>query len=243
MEIRYYKKNDEIKTYEDWERVFRSAKPKDWEEGRSAQSLAFYMMKNDGFEKLKQQVGEALNEQIVEIEKATIEGRVAFDNYNHSREHDLAIMAKTKSGKSVFVGIEAKVDESFGSGTIHQYQTNAVKKNINSKVPERVKLLRMYFPKNLSEDCFNSLQYQLATATAGTLCAKTDDNKDFDMYVFMVLVFKTEKYDAKKGQKNKIAFDKYIQALQEQQGTNKYVCKVKGKQFAIVYVSMDLKAQ
>ena len=114
MEIRYYQKEDVIETYADWERVFSAAKPKDWKKGRSAQSLAAFMMKKDGFACIRSLVGEAIGKPIDEIEKVTIEGRVAFDNYNHSREHDLAVVARTESNQSVFIGVEAKVDESFG---------------------------------------------------------------------------------------------------------------------------------
>ena len=130
MEIRYYKKNEEIKTYADWERVFKAAKTKDWKEGRSAQSLADFMMRKNGFESVRQYVGEATQTPAGEIviEKATVEGRIAFDDYNHSREHDLAIEARTKSGKTIFIGVEAKVDESFGSNTIEQYRNSSYKK-------------------------------------------------------------------------------------------------------------------
>ena len=60
MEIKYYNKKEEISTYADWERVFKTAKPKDWKEGRSAQSLAHFMMQENGFENLKQYVGETI---------------------------------------------------------------------------------------------------------------------------------------------------------------------------------------
>lgn len=235
MEIRYYQKEDVIETYADWERVFSAAKPKDWKEGRSAQSLAAFMMEKDGFACIRSLVGEAIGKPIDEIEKVTIEGRVAFDNYNHSREHDLAVVARTKSNQSIFIGVEAKVDESFGSNTIKQYETAALKKNKNSKVPARIKGLKEYFPK-AKDDEFQKLQYQLATATAGTLCAKTDKNSDFDYYVFMVLVFETNLYNPEKGQKNKKAFDLFLNAIgAEKSAENTYECKVKDKPFTLIY--------
>lgn len=235
MEIKYYRKNGVIKTYADWEQVFTTAKPKDWEVGRSAQSLAAFMTKKDGFACVKSLVGEAIGKPIDEIEKVTIEGRVAFDNYNHSREHDLAVVARTESNQSVFIGIEAKVDESFGSNTIKQYETAALKKSKNSKVPARIKGLKEYFPK-AKDDEFQKLQYQLATATAGTLCAKTDKNSDFDYYVFMVLVFKTSLYNEDNGEKNRNAFDSFIDAIKaEELGKSIYKSTVKEKTFIIIY--------
>ena len=235
MEIRYYRKEDVIKTYADWERVFSAAKPKDWKEGRSAQSLAAFMMGKDGFACIRSLVGEAIGKPIDEIEKVTIEGRVAFDSYNHSREHDLAVVARTESNQSVFIGVEAKVDESFGGSTIIQYETSARKKSKNSKVPARIKGLKEYFPKAKDDD-FQKLQYQLATATAGTLCAKTDKNSDYDYYVFMVLVFETNLYNPEKGQKNKKAFDLFLNAIgAEKSAENTYECTLKDKPFTLIY--------
>ena len=235
MEIRYYQKEDVIETYADWERVFSAAKPKDWKKGRSAQSLAAFMMKKDGFACIRSLVGEAIGKPIDEIEKVTIEGRVAFDNYNHSREHDLAVVARTESNQSVFIGVEAKVDESFGGNTIKQYETAALKKSKNSKVPARIKGLKEYFPK-AKDDEFQKLKYQLATATAGTLCAKTDKNSDFDYYVFMVLVFETNLYNPKKGNKNRKAFELFLNAIgAEKSAENTYECTLKDKPFMLIY--------
>lgn len=235
MEIKYYRKNGVIKTYADWEQVFTTAKPKDWEVGRSAQSLAAFMMEKDGFACIRSLVGEAIGKPIDEIEKVAIEGRVAFDNYNHSREHDLAVFARTKSNQSVFIGVEAKVDEPFGSKTINQYETDALKKNKNTTVPARIKGLKDYFPK-ADDDVFQNLQYQLATATAGTLCAKTDKSSDYDFYVFMVLVFKTSLYNGAKGQKNKKAFELFLNAIgAKESAENIYGCTVKGKSLKIIY--------
>lgn len=241
MEIKYYRKNGVIKTYADWEQVFTTAKPKDWEVGRSAQSLAAFMMKKDGFACVKSLVGEAIGKPIDEIEKVTIEGRVAFDNYNHSREHDLAVVARTESNQSVFIGVEAKVDEPFGSKTINQYETDALKKNKNTTVPARIKGLKDYFPK-ADDDVFQNLQYQLATATAGTLCAKTDNNSDFDYYVFMVLVFETNLYNPKKGNENRKAFESFINAIKaEDFGESIYKCTVKEKPFIIIYKELIME--
>lgn len=242
MEIRYYKKNEEIKTYADWERVFKAAKPKDWKEGRSAQSLADFMMRKNGFESVRQYVGEAIQTPAGEIviEKATVEGRIAFDDYNHSREYDLAIEARTKSGKTIFIGVEAKVDESFGSNTIEQYRNSSTQKNPNSTVPSRIDGLKSYFPKN-KENEFEKLQYQLATATAGTLRAQTASKTDFDVYVFMVLVF-TDNSDAKKREKNKKAFALFLNAIAAQElCKDTYQCESRGK--TLIIIDKDIKTE
>lgn len=237
--IEYFGEKEAIETYDEWERIFKEVKPKHWKEGRSAQSLADFMMKKDGFACVKNLVGKAIGKPLYEIEKVTIEGRVAFDDNNHSREHDLAVVARTESNQSVFIGVEAKVDESFGS-TIKQYETAARKKSENSKVPSRIKGLKEYFPK-AKDDVFQNLQYQLATATAGTLCAKTDQKSDYDFYVFMVLVFKTSLYNDTKGKKNKMAFELFLNAIgakaigAKESAENIYGCEVKGKSLKIIY--------
>lgn len=242
MEIKYYKKNEEIETYADWERVFKAAKPKDWKEGRSAQSLADFMMRKNGFESLRQYVGEAIQTPKGEIviEKATIEGRVAIDDYNHSREHDLAIEARTKSGKAIFIGVEAKVDESFGSKTVEQYRKSSIKKNPNSTVPCRIDGLKTYFPENKEKE-FEKLRYQLATATAGTLCAQTASKTDFDVYLFLVLVF-TDNCEAKKREKNKNAFALFLNAIAAQElCKDTYKCESRSK--TLIIIDKDIRTE
>ncbi len=240
MKIKYYNKKDEINTYADWERVFKTAKPKDWKEGRSAQSLAHFMMQENGFENLKQYVGEAIQtpKDEIEIQKVTIEGRIAFDNYNHSREHDLAIEARTKSNKTIFIGVEAKVDEPFGSKTIEQYRKSAINKNTNSTVPCRIDGLKTYFPKD-KEPEFEKMQYQLATATAGTLCAQTAEKTDYDFYIFMVLVF-TDNCDAKKKEENINAFVLFLNAIAAQElCEDTYKCESNNK--TLIIINKDIK--
>ena len=71
----------------------------------------------------------------------------------------------------------------------------------------------------------NLFKTMVATATAGTLCAKTDKNSEYDFYVFMVLVFKTSLYNDAKGKKNKSAFELFLNAIgAEKSSENIYKC-------------------
>lgn len=235
MKINYYQDPNPIKDFNDWDGVFSNHKSKDWKPCRSAYSLAEYMMQHDGFNQVIKMASNAIGDSITAIDTATIEDQVAFDAFYHKREHDLTIVAQTASKKSVFIGIEAKVDEPFGNDTVENYRTDSVIKNSNSKVPERISDLRKYVPQETSDADFGKLRYQLLTATAGTLCAK-DNNNDYDYYIFMVLVFKTKSYDQDRGDENKKDFNSYIDAMQAvSKGDGVYKCVSNGKNLTIIY--------
>lgn len=241
MEIRYYRKEKEIKEYSDWENTFKAAKPKHWKEGKSAQSLADFMMQKKGFESVRQFVGEAIQtpKKEIEIDIVTIEGQVAFDCYKHSREHDLTIEARTQSNKTIFIGVEAKVDEPFGNESIKQYRERSKNKNPNSNVPCRIDGLKTFFPENKKKE-FEELKYQLATATAGTLCAQTSSKTNFDFYVFLVLAF-TDNCSTKNNEKNKNDFNQFLETIAAQKlCEDTYKCIINGKTFIIIY--KDIKS-
>ena len=111
---------------------------------------------------------------------------------------------------SLFVGIEAKVDERFGSGTVCQMYRSAGEKRIktpSSKVAARIEgLLSNYFSEE-SEPCdsrFSEVGYQLLTGTAGTVATQVD------FVVFYVMVFKTGLYDPVKGRDNRLDYERFI---------------------------------
>jgi len=103
--------------------------------------------------------------------------------------HDVALFGKVQSGKSIFVGVEAKVDESFGPSVHDAYLKAKAKQiaGISTNAPERIeKLLAMHFSEpNIS---MFDVRYQLLYATAGTIAAGTD------ISVLYVIVFKTAMY-------------------------------------------------
>jgi len=103
--------------------------------------------------------------------------------------HDLAIFGKTATGKTVFVGVEAKVDEPFGA-TVHDVYLTAKAKQMageSTNAPERIEaLIKLHFPK--PDISVFDIRYQLLYATAGTLAAGAD------VSVLFVVVFKTPLY-------------------------------------------------
>ena len=197
------------KDIQDWgDKVFTpdTKKAKDWKDGRSAKALAEFMLK-DGEEIIKEEVVKLLREEI-EFSYAIPELEVKFDDYaGKGRVHDLGIYGKTKSGNSIFIGVEAKVDESFGNTVSQQYKyaENAYIKNNASKAKKRIEdLLENNSIDSEPQNC--NLRYQLLYATSGTVAVEAD------ISILLVLVFKTDKYNEDKGLKNDKDFKDFIKA-------------------------------
>ena len=131
MKIEY--KGTPVRSIIDWEKiVFKSEnKKKHWESGRSDYSLADFILNKNGVELIKSEVVEVLKEDVI-FDVAYPEYEVRFDNFGKGREHDLGIYGETDSGKTVFIGLEAKVDEAFGD-TISTAYLNAKIKELNGE--------------------------------------------------------------------------------------------------------------
>lgn len=108
-------KGQTIETMAEWKRLYDSPRTKhQWKEHRSAYSVAEFILNRNGAEALRARVSDAIGE-TVQFERNTPEMEVRFDQFGRGRMHDLGISGKSASGKSVFVGVEAKVDEPFGA--------------------------------------------------------------------------------------------------------------------------------
>ena len=173
----------------DWAKLYDSPRSShQWKQYRSAYSVAEFILNQSGAERLKARVVEAIGEPI-EFEHAVPEYEVRFDRFGRGRMHDLAIFGKTSSGKSLFIGIEAKVDEPFGATVRDAYLTAKAKelRGEPTNAPERIEnLIKLHFAKpDLS--AFD-VRYQLLYATAGTIATGAD------VSVLFVVVFKTPLY-------------------------------------------------
>ena len=109
------------------------------------------------------------------------------------------------------MGLEAKVDEPFGSETVCQRYQEAIetlKSNPRSKAASRVKelLSRDFADNDPCESKFADVGYQLLTATAGAVAVEAD------VSVLYVAVFKTGDYDEDKGRENQLDYDNFIRA-------------------------------
>ena len=196
----------EISTLEEWERHFNSSKH--WKKGRSAYSLADFILNRNGEAHLESRVSSVLSEEVI-FERATPEYLAKFDSYRSPSHLDLGIFGKVGPGNSLFLGVEAKVDETFGPMVSERYR-DALKtrqSNPRTKAPERVEqLLSRYFLESAPPDAskFSDIRYQLLTATAGTVAAPKD------VAVLCILVFKTKSYDPQKGEGNYRDYKKFL---------------------------------
>ncbi len=189
----------------EWARLYDSPRSShQWKQYRSAYSVAEFILNQNGAESLMARVADAIGEPI-EFERAIPEYEVRFDRFGRGRMHDLGIFGKTASGKSLFVGVEAKVDETFGA-TVRDAYLTAKAKQIGGKstnAPERIEeLIRLHFP-NPDMSAFD-VRYQLLYATAGTIAAGAD------VSVLFVVVFRTPLYRKTLGAKN---YQNYVDFL------------------------------
>jgi hypothetical protein len=186
-----------INTFEDWASLYDTPQQShQWKEHRSAWSIADFVMNHNGGQRLQQRVSGVLGES-VGFERVIPEYEKRFDQYGRGRVHDLGIFGETADGRSVFIGVEAKVDESFGP-TVHDSYLQSKANQItgtSTNAPERIEqLLAMHF--SAPDVSMFDIRYQLLYATAGTLAANAD------ISVLYVVVFKTPLYDESIGADN-----------------------------------------
>ena len=153
--------------------------------------------------------------QRVKLEQGTPEYLAKFDSYPGNPSNlDLGVTGHVERltlSTSLFVGVEAKVDETFG-GTVRSRYSSAMKRREAGKstnAPERVKgLLSKYFSVQRSPDYsrFANIRYQLLTGTAGTVAAPGE------VSMFYILVFRTSMYDERRGLSNLQDYESFVEA-------------------------------
>jgi len=182
-------RGEKIESMAAWARLYDSPRSvHQWKEHRSAYSMAQFILNRNGADSLQARVGEAFGE-FVEFERALPEMEVRFDQFGRGRTHDLGILGRTVSGRSLFVGVEAKVDEPFGA-LVREAYLSAKARQIageSTNAPERIEqLLKLHF--RIPDPSMFEVRYQLLYATAGTLAAAAD------VSVLYIVVFKTPLY-------------------------------------------------
>ena len=206
-----------ITTLDQWRSRFfdGTSKARHWKEGRSAHSLAEFILNNrKGYKHLEKRISAALSRPVI-LEQAKPEYLARFDSYPGNPSNlDLGITGLVGTSglpKSLFVGVEAKVDEKFGKPVSDTYRSSMEKRDAgtNTNAPERVKdLLSEYFtcedPPDYSR--FAGIRYQLLTAAAGTVATKAE------VAVFYVLVFRTPEHDEQESLANRRDYEKFVEA-------------------------------
>lgn len=191
------KEGKSITTLNDWQRTFVSGnKSLHWKKGRSAYTLADFVLNHHGIDKIQNRLEEILASD-VKFGKIVPEFEIRFDRYGQGRVHDLGIMGKTQHNKQLFVGVEAKVDETFNR-SVQDVYLNAKLRQLSGEstnAPKRIEeLIQLHFDQ--PDRRIFDLKYQLLYTSAGTLKAEAD------LAVMYVLIFKTELYDSLKGVQN-----------------------------------------
>lgn len=178
-----------IDSMEGWACLYDSPRSAhQWKEYRSAYSVAEFILNRNGANALQSRLSEALGESVA-LERALPEMEVRFDQLGRGRMHDLGIFGSTASGKSLFVGVEAKVDEPFGALVREAYLSSKARQiaGESTNAPERIEqLLKLHF--RAPDPSMFEVRYQLLYATAGTLAASAD------VSVLYIVVFKTPLY-------------------------------------------------
>ena len=236
MQITSPKGND-IATMEDWSACVRGGH---FKEGCSAYSLADFILNRNGAAILEERIAAVCAESVI-FERATPEFRASFDSYRGPSNPDLGIFGTVGSKSSLFVGLEAKVDEPFDGKTVGKRYQDAIREKSRepqSRAYARVEdLLSSYFAESAAPGVsrFSDVGYQLLTGTAGTIARQKD------VSIFYILVFKTSEYDERKGRVNQEVYEKFIEAAngelltQSREGPRVHQITAAGKRLICIY--------
>ena len=201
----------ELDTLSSWKDAFIAIdkNPGHWKEGRSACSLARYFLSGRGEAEIVATVNGILGEDTVEgLERGEIETPCPFDDYLNPRRQDMGIWGRTKSGRRFFVGIEAKVDESFSENTLGSALMEAAKTKADkpkSHAVDRIAGLCDWFGVSPEDEAVCNLRYQLVHFTKGTA-----DVADVDIRIMLLLTFHTPEYDSRKGEGNAADWQAFV---------------------------------
>ena len=226
-----------IRSLSDWSTVHD---PKHWVRGRSAYSVADFILNRNGARRLSQRVSEVLGESVT-FHKITPEHKVKFDQYRNPRVHDLGIYGETESGKSLFVGVEAKVDETFGPHVADVWQrVERIRQgDKRTNLPERISELCDRFQDGPGICEYDEVRYQLMYAAAGTVEAGAD------VSVLYIAVFVTDDYDPAKGEANFQDYQTFLNragaSVNGDRAPESHTLNLSGKTLTTIYEYFDLR--
>ena len=200
-----------IASMEEWAAIHSE---RHWREGRSAYAVADFILHREGAAHLESRLAETLGGEVA-LDAITPEMQVKFDQFGgRGRMHDLGVSG-TVGRRRLFVGVEAKVDESFGGDLAASYAEaqRRLAQNSRSKGVARIEQLLGRFSPPLALASDGHLRYQLIHGTVGTIAARQGGDRPYDAYVFYVLVFKTGLYDAATGESNYADYRRFIERV------------------------------
>lgn len=195
---------NELTSLGDWENLHE---PDKWKPGRSAHSVADFVVNHRGADRLRRRVSAVLGEPL-EFRRLVPEHEIRFDRYGKGRFHDIGIYGNTVAGRRLFVGVEAKVDETFGEYVGEEWRkaNDRLRRGVNTRKPCRIRELCQRFggAPGITEDS-SDIRYQLLHAVAGTIDAGADAS------VFYIAVFRNRDYDASIGEANRRDYLRFIE--------------------------------
>lgn len=238
----YNKKGRLLSNFEEWEKGFLEVdQKKHWREGYSAYSLGKFFTSGKGEQWLREIENIALGFNI-DYSKGIIEYGSKLDGFRGGqRMQDLAIWGKTSCGNTCFVGIEAKVLETFGDYSVYDSYLEAIdekeNKNPRSKKAERIcNVIDFFFNKrNPMDSDVRDLRYQLLHYFQASIIEAPsfeessrpiNKRSQVDIVILPVVVFNTQHYreNIKQAKSNYNDYINLITALQFN------VMKVNGKE-------------
>ena len=239
------KKGTILKDLDSWKKGFIEVDSEEhWRKGYSAYSLAEFMLNHNGlqlFDDLLQQVSaEKLN--LNSAKKACIEYESKFDKYRgHGRMHDLAVFGENET---YFIGVEAKVEETFGDSIIEAYNdgVNVKKECPNSKKAQRViDLVKKYYNNSTITEKIGKYRYQLLHYLAGSMAENSQ------IVLMPVLVFHTKECKKVNAQNNKMDYIDFMRSLNFKESSTKegylmFSNTIEGREIYSFYIEIDLKS-
>ena len=186
----------------------------EWREGRSAECLAEDFMGENatGKETMIEMVRLCLNSHNISLEKACIEHASKFDEYKRPRMQDLAIWGRSDK-KNIFIGIEAKVDEKFGSKSLSEQRKYVNNLKTKTDAGNRLdKLIKDFLNGKEKEN--KSLRYQLLYYLAGSIREPNTDVIFLPVIVYKTRALKFKLYSEKLGDKNYNDYVNFMKALE-----------------------------
>lgn len=198
-------KKKEVSNILEWESAFHDSIH--WNEGRSAYSLADFVLNRDGLEKIKAILDDC-GFHGLRILSCDVEVPVQFDTYRNCSHRDMVLTGELENFDKVFISVEAKVDEEFGGKIKYALK--------DQNTGRAIDLLQKFIPNHKIED--EKLRYQLFHALAATI-EKGNYGKAFQASIMLVLVFKTKgygdkiDYEVKKGMRNYNDFVNFMHAI------------------------------
>ena len=171
-----------LDTVEDWFDLFPpKRKEAQWKDGFSAKELAKYVLREKGCVpvEINEVISKVSNSKPIFNWKPECETNFAIHGLGkgQGRNHDLALW-----NDDIFVGVEAKVNESLGEYIGAEYEKGKTNKK------HRIEgLIKIVFGDDLDLGKYNDIRYQLVTATAGTLFEAKNRNLDKAMVLVCML--------------------------------------------------------